>query len=160
MQITKNIYSNTDKFIAGNTTKFCYTGKLYDNDISNTDIMYFCYSETKPKKNKEENINKVKMLKTDIGMQVDILLEHIGPFYFSFEYGDKIDNNRGNWYKVKVEEMPLALFVLKQQALPQKISKFDYFKDQIKARLTQAFEAISKLKDINSYSSKKQKENN
>lgn len=160
MQITKDIYSNTDKFIIGNTVRFYYSGKLYKDDIANTDIIYFCYSKTKPKKNQKEDITKIEMSKTELVMQIDLILENLGKIYFSFESNNKTDNNKGHWYKIEVEEMPLALLELKQQALPQKISKFDYFKEQLKIRITTAFEALSKLKNINRLSSKEQKENN
>lgn len=159
MQISKGIYSNTDKFIVGNSIKFCYSGKLFNDDVANDEALFFCYSQTKPKKNQTQSINKVEMTKTDIGSQLNFNLEHLGGLYFSFELGDQRDNNRGHWYKIDVEEMPVALFVLKQQSLPQKLSRFDYIKDQIKSTLSRAFDTFSKLRNINSYSNKEQEKN-
>ena len=52
--------------------------------------------------------------------------------------------------------MHLALAVLKQQALHQKISRLDFFKDQIKTTLTRAFDTFSKLTSLNSYSKEKE----
>lgn len=156
MQIAKNIYANTDKFIKGNTTRFVYSGRLFDKNTVKNDTVYFCYSQTKPKKDQKEDIVKIKMITTDIGAQVDLLLENLGNMYFSFETDTKKDNNRGHYYRIEVEEMPLALLVLKQQSLPQKISKFDFFKDQIKETFAKALDTFTKLKNLNTYSKEKQ----
>ena len=75
---------------------------------------------------------------------------------FSFESDTKKDNNRGHYYKIEVEEMPLALLVLKQQSLPQKISKFDFFKDQVKETFARAIDTFSKFRSLNAYSKGKQ----
>lgn len=160
MQVAKNIYANTDKFIIGNTTRFVYSGKLFNKETVDNDTVYFCYSQIKPKKDQEESITKIEMKITDIGVQTDLLLEQLGNMYFSFETDGKKDNNRGHYYKVEVEEMPLALLVLKQQALPQKISWFDTVKDQIRSIFSRALDTFSKLKTINSYVEEKPKTEN
>ena len=155
MQIAENLYANTDKFIKGNTTRFVYSGKLFNKDTVEHEAVYFCYSQVKPKKNQTNNITKVQMIKSDLGFQTDLLLDQLGNMYFYFETDDKKDNNRGHSYKIEVEEMPLALLVLKQQTLPQKISRFDYFKDHIKETISRAFDTFSKIRNLNSYSKEK-----
>ncbi len=154
MKIAKNIYSNTDKFIVGNSIRFFYVGKLYD--FTDENPIYFCYSQNKPKKNQEEDIVKIEMNKSDFNAQTEISVNQLGTMYFFIEVNGKRDNNRGHYYKINVEEMPLALAVLKQQALPQKISRLDFFKDQIKTTLTRAFDTISKLTSLNTYSKEKE----
>lgn len=151
MQIAKNIYANTDRFIIGNKTKLTYFGKLFNSDTVEQETVYFCYSQTKPKKNQIKSIDRTEMIATDIGFQTELLLDQLGSLYFYFETEDKKDNNHGHNYKIEIEEMPLALLVLKQQALPQKISKFDYFKDQIKETLSRALDSFSKIKNFNLY---------
>lgn len=156
MQISKGIYSNTDKFINGNKTKFFYSGKLYE-EYSDKEI-FFCYSYSKPKKNQIEGIHRIQMENSQVGYQVNMFLENLGNMYFSFESDGKKDNNRGHWYKVVIEEMPLALLVLKQQALPQKVSKFDFLKDRLKSSFARALDSFSKLRAINSYNKKEVEE--
>ncbi len=160
MQVAKNIYANTDKFIAGNITRFVYSGRLFNKETVNDSTVYFCYSQTKPKKDETENIHKIKMKTTDIGAQVDLLLEQLGIMYFYFETDDKRDNNRGHCYKIEVEEMPLALLILNQQSLPQKLSWFDSLKDQIKDFVSKTLHTFSKLNYVNSYTKESTKKEN
>lgn len=157
MLIAKNIYSNTDKFIKGNKTKFSYSGKLYEENSSNT--MFFCYAYSKPKKNQTDNIKKKEMKNSVLGYQTEITLRDLGNMYFAFELEDKKDNNMGHWYKIEIEEMPIALLVLKQKTLPQKLSRFDYFKDQCRNTFSRAFDAFTKLKALTGLSKDEQTNN-
>ena len=68
MELTKNIFFNTDKLIENNKVKISYTGKFYQDNSERVIIHYGFDNEWK-------NVNDVEMEKTELGFpQFDIYL--------------------------------------------------------------------------------------
>ena len=60
MELTKNIFFNTDKLIENNKVKISYTGKFYQDNSERVIIHYGFDNEWK-------NVNDVEMEKTELG---------------------------------------------------------------------------------------------
>ena len=69
MELVKNIFFNTDKLIENSVVKISYTGKFFQ-DGSNTDL-YIHYGFGLL----WENVNEIKMEKTDLGYKALIYLD-------------------------------------------------------------------------------------
>ena len=67
MELTKNIFFNTDKLTQNSTVKISYTGELFQND-SNEVYIHYGFGLL------WENLNEVKMEKTELGFQTEINL--------------------------------------------------------------------------------------
>ena len=103
MELTKNIFFNTDKLIENTTVKISYTGKLFQNDSKQVFIHYGFGINW-------ENLNEVEMEKTELGFQAEIELTSFDTFNFCFHDGkDCWDNNDGKNYIFPIEKNILAL---------------------------------------------------
>ena len=67
MELTKNIFFNTDKLVENTKVKISYTGKLFQ-DASKEVSIHYGFGEN------WDNINDVVMEKTDLGFQAEITL--------------------------------------------------------------------------------------
>ena len=67
MELVKNIFFNTDKLIQNSTVKISYTGELYSDNSEDVYIHYGFGSNW-------ENVNEIKMNKTELGFQSEITL--------------------------------------------------------------------------------------
>ncbi len=105
MELTKNIFFNTDKLIANTTIKISYTGILFQEDVEEVYIHYGFGPDW-------DNVNDLKMEKTELGFQAEITLDDSVSFNFCFNDGkDNWDNNDNNNYSFIIEEMPNSLVV-------------------------------------------------
>ncbi len=103
MELTKNIFFNTDKLVANSTVKVSYTGKLFQ-DKADEVFIHYGFGPT------WENLTDVKMEKTDLGFQVEITLDDSVSLNFCFNDGqDNWDNNDNSNYTFEIEELPTAL---------------------------------------------------
>lgn len=106
MELTKNIFFNTDKLIENSTVKISYTGKLFQDSSEKVSIHYgFGYNW--------DNVNEIDMEKTELGYQTEIKLTDAETFNFVFK-NDKgeWDNNEGQNYVFQIEKLPTELLVL------------------------------------------------
>lgn len=106
MELTKNIFFNTDKLIENTTIKISYTGKLFQD--ASTDItIHYGFG------NNWNNINDIKMEKTELGFQTEVELGSDETFNFCFcnEKGEW-DNNYGNNYIFPIEKKQVELIAL------------------------------------------------
>ena len=93
MELVKNIFFNTDKLIENSVVKISYTGKFFQ-DGSNTNL-YIHYGFGLL----WENINEIKMEKTDLGYQALIYLDGHDSLNFCFKNSNnEWDNNGGKNY--------------------------------------------------------------
>lgn len=108
MELTKNIFFNTDKLIENTTVKISYTGKLFQENAEKVFIHYgFGLSW--------DNLNEVEMEKTELGFQAEIELVSFDTFNFCFNDGnDCWDNNGGNNYVFPIEKNIMALVATEQ----------------------------------------------
>lgn len=103
MELTKNIFFNTDKLVANTTVKISYTGKLFQENAEEVFIHYgfgLYWS----------GVSDVKMEKTELGFQAEITLDDSDCFNFCFNDGKgSWDNNDGQNYCFAIEDLPTAL---------------------------------------------------
>lgn len=106
MELSKNIFFNTDKLVPNSTVKISYVGDLFQN---NSDEVYIHYGFGLL----WENVSEVKMIKTELGFQAEIELQDFESFNFCFRNGDNAwDNNSGENYIFPIEKVDNALIAL------------------------------------------------
>lgn len=114
MELTKNIFFNTDKLVANSTVKISYTGKLFQEGAEEVFIHYGFGNEW-------NNVDTLKMEKTELGFQVEITLDDSNSFNFCFNDGNEAwDNNDNQNYSFAIEALPTALIVQEENSLEKK----------------------------------------
>lgn len=106
MELTKNIFFNTDKLVENSKVKISYTGKFFQDNSVNVSIHYgFGYNW--------DNVNDIVMEKTELGYQAEIELLEGDTFNFCFKNGNnEWDNNNGQNYIFPLEKVSTELLVL------------------------------------------------
>lgn len=109
MELTKNIFFNTDKLVENSRVKISYTGKLFQDASEEVSIHYgFGFNW--------DNVNDIKMEKTDLGFQAEIDLKEGETFNFCFRNGNNNwDNNEGQNYIFPLEKVQNELLVLEDE---------------------------------------------
>lgn len=98
MELTKNIFFNTDKLVENSKVKLSYTGKFFQENCADVYIHYG-FGES------WENVNEVKMEKTELGFQTEINLIPSECFNFCFKNGNnEWDNNNFQNYSFPIEK--------------------------------------------------------
>ena len=98
MELTKNIFFNTDKLIENSKVKISYTGELFQNNSEEVSIHYGFGLNW-------DSVNDTKMEKTDLGFQAEIDLIEADSFNFCFKNENDIwDNNNGQNYIFPLEK--------------------------------------------------------
>ena len=113
MELTKNIFFNTDKLVENTLVKISYTGEFFQDASEKVTIHYGFGKEW-------ENVNDIEMKKTELGFQAEIQLEGTETFNFCFnnEQG-KWDNNNGENYIFPLEKLQTELVVLEDEPASQ-----------------------------------------
>ena len=105
MELSKNIFFNTDKLIQNTKVKISYTGKLFQNQAEEVYLHYGFDNEWK-------ELNEINMEKTDLGFQAEVELPEYESFNFCFRDGnnnwDNIDNQN---YIFNIEKNETALAI-------------------------------------------------
>ena len=105
MELTKNIFFNTDKLIKNSTVKISYTGSFFEDGSEEVFIHYGFGINW-------DNLSEVKMEKTELGFQAEIELLDSDSFNFCFRNGnDEWDNNNCENYVFELESPNLDLIV-------------------------------------------------
>lgn len=109
MELSKNIFFNTDKLVENSKVKISYTGNLFQNASADVSIHYGFGANW-------DNVFDVKMEKTELGFQAEVELLSSDTFNFCFynENGEW-DNNSGNNYVFQIEKKPTELIVLEDE---------------------------------------------
>lgn len=111
MELTKNIFFNTDKLVANTTVKISYSGKLFQEGSEEVFIHYGFGLNW-------DNVNNLKMEKTELGFQAEITLDDSDSFNFCFNDGNNAwDNNDNQNYSFAIEELPTALILQEENDL-------------------------------------------
>ena len=106
MELTKNIFFNTDKLVENSTVKISYIGKLYQDSSEKVFIHYGFGMNW-------DNVNDIEMDKTELGFQAEINLLEGDSFNFCFRNENNIwDNNDGKNYIFNLEKVQTELLVL------------------------------------------------
>ena len=102
MELTKNIFFNTDKLVENSTVKISYTGRFFQDDSKDVYI-HFGFG------NAWENLQEIKMEKTELGFQAEIDLIGTETFNFCFKNEkNEWDNNDGQNYIFPIESVPVS----------------------------------------------------
>ena len=106
MELTKNIFFNTDKLIENTKIKISYTGKFFQDGSEDVYINYGFGINW-------DNLNDIKMEKTELGFQAEIDLTNSETFNFCFKNGsEQWDNNEGQNYIFPIEKAQNELIAL------------------------------------------------
>ncbi len=119
MELVKNIFFNTDKLIGNNTVKISYTGKLFQ-DESEEVFAHYGFG------NNWDNLNEIKMEKTELGFQTEIELNSSDTLNLCFRNSNnEWDNNDGQNYIFPIEKPEMSLVVTedKEISAPRKLRK-------------------------------------
>lgn len=109
MELTKNIFFNTDKLIENNKVKISYTGKFFQ-DNSEKVIAHYGFGDF------WDNVNDIEMEKTELGFQTEIDLLEGETFNLCFKnQNEEWDNNYGENYIFPLEKMSQELMVIEEQ---------------------------------------------
>ena len=119
MELVKDIFFNTDKLIENSTVKISYTGKLFQN---NSEEVFVHYGFG----NNWDNLNEVKMEKTELGFQAEIELNSSDTLNLCFRNSNnEWDNNDGQNYIFPIEKAEMSLVVTENKGIsaPRKLRK-------------------------------------
>ena len=119
MELVKNIFFNTDKLIENSIVKISYTGKLFQ-DESEEVFVHYGFG------NSWNNLNEIKMEKTELGFQAEIELICDESLNLCFRNANnEWDNNEGQNYIFPIEKSELALVVKDEANIssPRKLRK-------------------------------------
>ena len=109
MELTKNIFFNTDKLVENSNVKISYTGKFFQ-DASEEVFLHYGFGIN------WDNVNEIKMEKTELGFQAEINLLEGDSFNLCFKNGNnEWDNNNGQNYVFPIEKISTELVVLEDE---------------------------------------------
>jgi len=157
MELTKNIFFNTDKLVENSKVKISYTGSLFQNASSDVSIHYGFGPNW-------DNVSDAKMEKTELGFQTEIELISSETFNFCFHNeNNEWDNNSGNNYVFQIEKKPVELIVLEDEPVSlgsaKKLRKSYIWSKKIRLAVYKIITYLPKLISGN-YKKKAANENN
>ena len=141
MELTKNIFFNTDKLIENSNVKLSYTGKFFQDDSQEVFIHYGFG-------NNWDNLNDIKMEKTDLGFQAELNLGTGDTFNFCFRNNlNEWDNNDSENYIFPIEKVELALIPQEEVSLdaPRKLRRSYIWSKKIRLAVYKIITYIPKL---------------
>lgn len=105
MELSKNIFFNTDKLVQNSIVKISYTGIFFENNSEEV-FIHYGFGEN------WDNLSEIKMEKTELGFQTEINLIESSTFNFCFRNeNNEWDNNNAQNYVVQLETPCLDLIV-------------------------------------------------
>ena len=105
MELSKNIFFNTDKLVQNSKVKISYTGIFFENGSEEVYIHFGFGSSW-------DNLSEIKMDKTELGFQTEIDLIESDTLNLCFKNGnDEWDNNNTENYVFELEKPNLELVV-------------------------------------------------
>ena len=110
MELTKNVFFNTDKLVENSKVKISYTGILFQDASTQEVSIHYGFGLN------WDNVTDVKMEKTDLGFQAEIELGEGETFNFCFRNNNDVwDNNNGQNYIFPLEKVQTELLVLEDE---------------------------------------------
>ena len=114
MELSKNIFFNTDRLVQSSKVKVSYSGALFQANAEDVFIHYGFDNDWK-------ELNEIKMEKTDLGFQAEIDIPAYDTFNFCFRDGNNNwDNNETTNYVFNIEKCEMALAIRKELAVETK----------------------------------------
>ena len=143
MELTKNIFFNTDKLIENSNVKISYTGKFFQDGSEQVFIHYGFGLNW-------DNVNDVEMQKTELGFQTEIQIGEGETFNFCFRNNlNEWDNNEGQNYIFNIEQVPSELIVLEDEPLsigaPRKLRKSYLWSKKIRLAIYKIITYLPKI---------------
>ncbi len=142
MELVKNIFFNTDRLVENTSVKISYTGNLFQNGSEEVYLHYGFGLNW-------ENVNEVKMEKTELGFQAEIELPSSETFNFCFKNAnDQWDNNDGKNYVFPIEKLELSLVSQEKDTIlcaPRKLRKSYIWSKKIRIAIYKVITYIPKL---------------
>lgn len=153
MELVKNIFFNTDKLTPNSKVKISYIGKFFQDNSTDVYIHYGFGNEW-------ESVVDEKMVKTELGFQIEIDLLDSTTFNFCLKNEkDEWDNNNGNNYVFTIERPETSLLVLSEMTKPTKGLRRSYiWSKKIRLAIYKMLIYIPKL--ISGNYKRKNRENN
>jgi len=109
MELTKNIFFNTDKLVGDSTVKIFYTGKFFEEQAEEV-YLHYGYGLL------WDQAGEVKMEITDFGYEAEITLPTSDALNFCFRSGnDDWDNNDFQNYSFPIELSNTSLVAIEDQ---------------------------------------------
>ena len=109
MELTKNIFFNTDELTENSKVKISYTGEFFQN-ASNSVMIHYGFGHN------WEDLHDVNMEKTELGFQTEIEINSAETLNFCFcNENGAWDNNYGNNYVFPIEKKQTDLIVLEDE---------------------------------------------
>lgn len=143
MELTKNIFFNTDKLIENSTVKISYSGKLFQENAGRVFIHYGFGLLW-------DNLNEIEMEKTELGFQAEIKLDSFDTFNFCFKDDNNCwDNNNGNNYIFPIEKNVMSLVATEQDELsmitPRRLRKSYIWSKKVRLAIYKIITYIPKI---------------
>lgn len=114
MELSKNIFFNTDRLVQASKVKISYTGTLFQENAEEVFIHYGFDNDWK-------ELNEIQMQKTDLGFQAEIELPSYDTFNFCFrDENNHWDNNDLANYVFPIEKCETALAIREELAVETK----------------------------------------
>ena len=114
MELSKNIFFNTDRLVQTSKVKISYIGTLFEENAEEVYIHYGFDNDWK-------ELNEIQMEKTDLGFQAEIELPSYNTFNFCFRDGNNNwDNNNTANYVFPLEKSETALAIREELSLETK----------------------------------------
>ena len=111
MELVKNIFFNTDKLLENSSVKISYTGKLFQEGSEDVYLHYGFGLNW-------DEVNEVKMVKTELGFQAEINLISADTLNFCFRDDNNLwDNNNSENYIFPIEKAELSLVVQEENTI-------------------------------------------
>ena len=143
MELTKNIFFNTDKLITNTVVKISYTGRLFQDGAKEVYIHYG-FGEN------WDNVNDLKMEKTELGFQAEIPLIEASTFNFCFKDDeDNWDNNINANYIFPIEQLQQNALTVTEQSefglAPHRLRRTYIWSKKIKLAVYKILRYVPKL---------------
>lgn len=141
MELVKNIFFNTDKLIENSTVKLSYTGELFQN---NSEEVFVHYGFG----NNWDNLNEIKMEKSEIGFQAEIELISGDTLNLCFRNSEgQWDNNDSQNYIFPIEKAELSLVLNESNEIeaPRKLRKAYLWSKKIRIAIYKIITYLPKI---------------
>ena len=143
MELTKNIFFNTDKLLQNSKVKISYTGTFFENNSEEVFIHYGFGTYW-------DNLSEIKMEKTDLGFQAEIDLLESDSFNFCLRNSNnEWDNNNGENYVFHLEVQSTDLIVQENYSTsldrPNKLRKTYLWSKKIRLAIYKIITYVPKI---------------
>lgn len=142
MELVKNIFFNTDKLTPHSNIKISYTGKFFQDNSSDV-FIHFGFGDN------WNNVQDVKMVKSELGFQIEIVLPESNCLCFCFKNNnDEWDNNDGKNYIFPIEHIETSLTIQENSfdlVSPRKLRKSYIINKKIRLAIYKIITYLPKL---------------